>query len=84
MSGSEVNIWRDKWIEGGNLQANINLVQGLPQVLSNLIDEDRTKWKLDSVRQVLTEQQVMAIQITLIIRREGKDIQVWAGSKDGR
>lgn len=41
LSGEDVNIWRDRWVNGETLQATAMIDQDLTQVAAELISEDR-------------------------------------------
>jgi hypothetical protein len=84
-NGTQVNIWRDKWINPTNPSKSVSQRQILPAnaTVSDLIDHETRQWNsslIDSIFWPCEAAQIKAIPLRL----HHPDILVWTGTPNGR
>jgi|UniRef100_A0A2N9HI72 hypothetical protein len=84
-NGTQVNIWRDKWISPTNPSKSVSQRQILPAnaTVSDLIDHETRQWNsslIDSIFWPCEAAQIKAIPLRL----HHPDILVWTGTPNGR
>ena len=85
-NGTQIRIWKDKWIPRGRL---IYMIQSPPTVLhpeatvSTLIDEDTRWWDSPLLDNIFSKEEVQLIHSLPISGHNREDRLIWRGTKNG-
>jgi hypothetical protein len=83
--GSQIGIWRDRWVptaNGGLLQSPVRILDGDAKV-SELLDRDTNWWNYSLVRAVFTDAEAELICSLPVCPGRGEDKLIWQHNKTG-
>ncbi|OMO94917.1 reverse transcriptase [Corchorus capsularis] len=86
MDGKSISIWRDNWIPklNGRVLGDLSSIdEDIPQLVHEIMDKNEGTWKLEGIKQWISEEEQEAI-LSIPVHEGGEhDKRIWPHDKSG-